>query len=560
MKLRRCNISISLVLLALLPACAADDGSAPGDEGDGQPVKGGTVTILELADIDKPLPMLETTELDGEITEQLYMSLLAGHWVNGALEYWAADRDPRAIAKSYELFGADSASLRYHMRGDLVWSDGTPLTANDVKWTLETMADPKVASPRQDYAQNFRSIEVENDSTVVIHFTKRYPEMLFHTTAVGVVPSHLFAGTDLSQMRSHPALTNPAGGALVVSGPYIIGEWVPNQRVVLVPNPRYQPSANIERVVFLTIPDESARLVELQTGRGDMMRLPFDKLEMVRAANPEVRFETRQRRAYDYIAYNPRAHPALADPEIRRALGQAIDVQALIGALDLTEYAEPAAGPYAPIFKKLYDPQALPPLAFDSAAAKRTLDQKGWVPGPDGIRARQGRRLSFTLSTNAGNQRRADIMQIVQQQWRQIGVEANLQTLEPNTFFERLQRRDYDAAVAGWSVGLAPDISDQWRGDNVFNYTSFDKPEVSRLFDQALSQPTEDAAAPYWRQAAAGIVAEQPYTWLFYMDIVYGVNDRVKGTRIDTYGHYQNLHEWWIPLAYQNAAGDAASR
>ena len=58
----------------------------------------------------------------------------------------------------------------------------------------------------------------------------------------------------------------------------------------------------------------------------------------------------------------------------------------------------------------------------------------------------------------------------------------------------------------------------------------------------------------------AGIVAEQPYTWLFYMDIVYGVNDRVKGTRIDTYGHYQNLHEWWIPLAYQNAAGDAASR
>jgi peptide/nickel transport system substrate-binding protein len=552
MNIMRRHIAIPLVLLTL-SACGTGEDAGSMNEGDGQPVRGGQVTILELADLDKPMPFLESTSLDGEVGESLYMSMLSGRWEDGALVWKTASEDTRALAKSYEFFGPDSASLRFHMRGDVVWSDGTPLTANDAKWTWETMGDPATASPRQDYTQNMRSIEVENDSTLVVHFTKRYPEMLFHC-GIALAPRHVYADFDKAQLRSHPAMTEPAGGKLVVSGPYMIGEWVPGQRTVLVPNPRFQPPPNIERVVFLTIPEETTRLVELQTGRGDVMQLPYNRIEQVRTANPNIRIETRQRRAYDYIAYNPRSHPALADPEIRRALGQAIDINALIGSLDLTEYAVPAAGPYAPIFRKLYDPQTLPPLSFDAQAAARTLDAKGWVVGPDGIRARQGRPLRFTLGTNAGNQRRADIATVVQQQWRQIGVDVQLQSIESNTFFDRLQKRDFEAAIGGWQVGLAPDISDQWRGDNVFNYTSFDDPEVSRLFDQALSQPTEDAAAPYWRQAAEGIVAKQPYTWLFYMDIVYGVNDRVKGTRIDTYGAFQNLHEWWIPAAQQNVA------
>src|SRR5690606_7648512 len=109
---------------------------------------------------------------------------------------------------------------------------------------------------------------------------------------------------------------------------------------------------------------------------------------------------------YDYIGYNPLAHPALADRDVRRALGLAIDVPGLLEALHLGEYAEPAGGPYAPIFRLLYDPQLHAPLPYDPDEAARILDEKGWVPGPDGIRVRNGQRLSFTLTTNSGNQRR----------------------------------------------------------------------------------------------------------------------------------------------------------
>jgi peptide/nickel transport system substrate-binding protein len=539
---------LSTVFVLALSVAACDTARESGELADeGEPQRGGTVTLLELADLDKPFPFIETTTTDGEVSDMMYLSLLGSSWTNGRLVFHTSEEDGRAISKSYEFFGPDSASLRFNMRGDLVWSDGTPLTAHDAKWTLETMALPEVASPRQDYMQNVREVVVENDSTLVVHFTKRYPEMLFHTTGVSVAPRHIFEGTDLSQIRNHPAINNPQNGALVVSGPYMIGEWLRGQRAVLVPNPRFEPQPYIQRIVILPIPEQTTRLIELQTGRADVMQqLPFDQLETVRAANPNIRFETRERRIYDYIAYDPGAHPALADPEIRRALGLAIDVQGMIDALQLTEYAERAGGPYSPIFALLHDPVKHAPLPYDTAEAKRILDSKGWVPGPDGVRAKEGRRFSFQITTNAGNQRRADIAQIAQQAWRRVGVDAQIQILESNTFFDRLQKRDFEAAIAGWSVGLAADISDQWRGDNVFNYTSFNDPEVSRLFDLALAQPTEELAAPYWVDASAKIVEQQPYTWLFWMDIVMGVNNRVRNTKVDTYGAYQNIEQWWV--------------
>jgi hypothetical protein len=82
---------------------------------------------------------------------------------------------------------------------------------------------------------------------------------------------------------------------------------------------------------------------------------------------------------------------------------------------------------------------------------------------------------------------------------------------------------------------------------------------VNRLFEVALAQPTEELAAPYWRDAASLIVAEQPYSWLFYMDQVWGVNDRIRNTRIDTLGAFQNIHEWTlVDEAGGAAAGGAA--
>jgi len=512
--------------------------------GNGQPRQGGSAVIAEGADMDKPLPIISESAVDGQVTSMLFMSLLGPRWENGELLYLTADEHPMALVRSYEFFGPDSASLRYRMRGDVSWTDGRPVTAHDAAWTIETQGRPEVASPRQDFSREIREVVVEDDSTLVVHFTRRYPDMFYHT-AGAVVPRHIFEGSDLAQLRSHPAVTNPVGN-LVSNGPFSLTQWIRGQRVVLERNPDFQPQPLLDRIIFRIIPEETTRMIELQTGNVDITSVPFQYLQEV-TRDGRVRIETQERRSYEYISYNPRAHPFFADPEVRRALGLAIDTNALIAALQMEAYAEPAGGPYSPIFRRLYDPEGQAPLPYDTIEARRILASKGWSPGQDGILMRDGVPLRFNLLTNAENRRRVDITQIVERQWRRLGIDARIQTLEFNTVIDRITRREYDARVGGWNVGLSPDLYQLWGDPGLpFNYTSYDNREVQRLFALAGEQQTEETAASYWRQAASLISADQPYTFLYYFDTPYAVSNRLRGTRIDTLGPYQEIWEWYI--------------
>lgn len=526
-----------LLLLPVALGLAACGGDRPAQ-------RGGQVVVIEGADLSKPNPLVSESSLDNSINSILYRPLLQTHWEDGVLLYQTADENPMALARSYEFFGADSASIRYRMRSDVLWSDGTPVTAHDAAWTIEVQGMQELASPRRDYNREIREVVVEDDSTLVIHFHRRYPEIFFHT-AGSVAPRHLYVDSDIAQMRSHPALTDPVTG-LVTNGPFRLAQWVRGQTVVLERDPNFEPQALLDRVVFRIIPEETTRMIEFQTGNADMVEVPFHFLAEVRRV-PGARIETREKRFYEYISYNPRAHDFFADPEIRRALGLAIDTEGLIAALEMDEFAVAAGGPYSPIFEQLYDPRGQAPLPHDPEEARRILAAKGWQPGPDGILTRNGRPLRFNLLTNAENRRRVDISQIVERQWRSIGVEARIQTLEFNTVVERVTNRQYDARIGGWGVGLSPDLYQLWGDPELpFNYVSYDNPEVQRLFAQAVDQPTEERAAPYWRQAASLIAADQPYTWLFYYDTPYAVSERLQGPRIDTLSSYQRMWEWYI--------------
>jgi len=448
------------------------------------------------------------------------------------------------------------------MRSDLKWSDGQPITARDLVFTYELLRDPALGSPVAHYVENLRSIQAENDSTVLFQFTRRYPEMITHS-ALAPLPEHVFRGVKPADIRSHPAFLEPAGGKLVTSGPWVIGQWEKGQRVVLTPNPHFQPQPYLSSIVFRIIPEAITRLAEIQTGNVDMViGVTFDQIPSLKAqAGDRLRFEREQRRFYDYVAYQPKGHPAFADPEVRRALSMAINVPGILQALQMQEYAEPAGGPYSPIFTDLYDKSLTPPVAFAAERAKQTLDARGWRDADgDGVREKDGRPLRFSLVTNAGNQRRADAAQIIQQQWKQIGVDAELRQLEFNTFQGGLIQQNYQAALGGWSVNLSPDLAGLWGEGTPFNHTGYANPQVSGLIQQALAQPTDQAAAQYWKQAAGLIARDQPYTFLYYFDQVDAVSNRLRGTKIDTYGPYQNTWEWWIPAAQQRGAPTTPAR
>ncbi|HUE97239.1 MAG TPA: ABC transporter substrate-binding protein [Longimicrobiaceae bacterium] len=505
---------------------------------------GGQVVIGHGADMDKPNSLIISTDLDSYVVDMLYPRVLGVLWEDGELEYVTMDRDPSALARSYEYFGPDSASIRYHLRSDMRWSDGQPVTAHDAAFTLQTQGLPEVASPRQDYNREIREIVAENDSSLVVHFTRRYPEIHFHT-AGAIVPRHVYEGSDLSQMRSHPTMTDPVAN-LVTAGPMRLTQWLRGQRIVLERSPDFEPQPQIDRIVFRIIPEETTRMIELQTGNIDVAQVPFNFVPEIRAAN-HLRIDTEEKRSYEYIAYNPRGHTFFADPEIRRALGLALDKDAMIAALQMEEFAAPAGGPYPEIFRRLYDPEDQASLPYDTARASQILAGKGWTRGRDGVLTRNGQRFSFTLATNGENRRRVDIAQLAEQHWSRIGVNANIQTMEFNTLMDRTQNRQFEATILGWNVGLSPDLYQLWGDPELpFNFVSYDNPQAQALMEQAVAQPTEEAAAPIWREIASLISADQPYTWLFFYDRPYGVNNRVQGMRIDTLSPYQRVWEWRI--------------
>lgn len=549
------------LVLATAAACGDREGGGEAPRGAAkgrdQVQRGGTAVIAELSDMSKPLPFLYEGNVDADVGDILYMPLLRTEWRDGRAVYVTSHDNPMAIAWHWEYAGPDSSAIRYRMRSGLKWSDGQPLTADDVVWTYDMTADPRVASPQQYYVEQIDSVRAENDSTVVFHFKSRYPEMLFHS-GLPIAPRHAYQGSNPAQIRSHPRLLKPDSGSLVVSGPFMIGSWRKGQQVSFVPNPHFPVRPNLDQIVLRVIVENTTRLVELQRGAVDFTRpIPHDQIPNLRQT-PGVRFERERQRSYDYIAYNPKALDAFADPEIRRALSLGIDARGVIRGLQMEDFATPAAGPYAPIFKDLYDPRRMPPLQYDTAQAKRILEAKGWRDADgDGIREKDGRPFRFTLLTNSGNSRKADVQQIVQQQLRQVGVDVRLQQLEFNTFQERQIGQEYEALLGTWIVGLSADITALWGEGSPQNIVSYKNPQVTRLFEQALAQPNEQAAAPYWRAAAEQIGKDQPYTFLYYFDQVSGVRDRLQGIKIDTYGAYQNAWEWWV-RGEQRGGGVAA--
>jgi peptide/nickel transport system substrate-binding protein len=265
-------------------------------------------------------------------------------------------------------------------------------------------------------------------------------------------------------------------------------------------------------------------------------------------------------RSYDFVAWNPETVPAFADPDVRRALSLAIDRAEILAALDMGEYAEAAGGPYPPIFRALRDP-AIRPDPYLPDSARDILRRRGFTDSNgDGVLDRNGRPFRFTLTTNEGNARRASVVQLLQAQLRRVGVDVQPRVLESNTFWDAVFGLRYEAAVAGWGVGLTPEWGLQpffYPGQSL-NVTRYENPRVTALIDSALVQASPQAAAPYWRAAARQVVEDRPYAWLYYYDGLVGVNERVRNTRIDTYGAYQNLYAWRIarPGAHDTRSED----
>ncbi|MBW3572703.1 MAG: hypothetical protein KY467_16530, partial [Gemmatimonadetes bacterium] len=551
-----------LALLTLAGACGdrgGDERTPRGVRGQEAPRQGGTAVVAEISDVQAPFPLFVQGGLDSDMMDIMYMGLTRGAWQDGRLVYLLSDQSPMALAWHWEYVGPDSASIRYRMRSALAWSDGQPITAHDVVFTYGLYANAAVASPRQQNVAQIDSVVAENDSTVLFHFKRRYPEMVFDS-GLWIIPRHVYGEVPAASLSTHPSISRPQN--LVVSGAFMIGQHQPGQQITLVPNPRFPARPRLDRLIIRVIPETTTRVVELRNGTVDFARgVTFDMVPALRQQAPQVKFDAETGRFWEYLGYNTR-RPMFADPGVRRALGLAIDVEGIIRQLRMEEFVTRAGGPYPPILKDFQDPR-VKALPYDTAQARRLLDQAGWRDTDgDGIREKDGRPFRFTLLTNTGNQRRADVSQIVQRMWREVGVDVRLRQLEFGTVQERqFKDHDFDVVLGSWGVELTGSLAALFAEDAQLNFVGYRDPQVTELIRRAEAQPTAAQAAPLWRAAAERIVQAQPYTWLYYYGPITARSPRLRGVKVDPYGAYQNTWEWWVTGGPAAGAGsDTAKR
>ncbi|MDQ3557437.1 MAG: ABC transporter substrate-binding protein [Gemmatimonadota bacterium] len=532
--------AVALLLALVLAACGGGDGGAGGARADAGPaVPGGTAIFGILGDFQAFNTITNTYSAGDEVMKfMLFTPLIQFDQNLNPVPY---------LAERWEL---TDNNVTFHLRDDVRWHDGQPLTAEDVKFTFDLAKNPEAAS-----LLGSAYLNMVQSATVIDPHTIRFDFVAPHAQAMdgfwwAPMPRHLLQNVAPAELAQAPFSRNPTG-----SGPFRFVRWDAGQSLTLEANDEFTPALggrpNLDRVVFRIIPEATTMVTELLSGTTDAIGYTLlpDQAQQVQSSN-QAELHHYPHREFFYIGWNPQ-RPQFADPAVRRALTMGINRAQIIEAL-MGGFGQPAEGmipPWSPLYTEIQ------PLPYDPAAARQLLAQAGWQDrNGDGIvENAQGQPFRFTLITNQSNQLRVDIATVVQQQLRAIGVDAQLRTLEFQSMLQQHRGRDYDAILSGWildtfRVDPTPLFScEQARTPNSANRTGYCNPRADQLIQQGMRTTDAGQAQQVWAEFSRVLQQDQPLTFLFWSEDLAGVGPRLQGVEMDVRSKLVNVSEWWIP-------------
>ena len=443
------------------------------------------------------------------------------------------------------LFGDDSLSITFHLRQDVYWHDGEPVTAADVRFTWQLQTDPEIAWASRSIKDRIDDVEVIDDHTVTFHFANRYRYQLHDANDGVIVPRHA-----LDKVLRESFRTCDFGRSPVGNGPYRLARWVPGQYIELERNDEYYVESQpyLERVVFRIVPDMTNLVTQLKAGEIDCLEsIPIDALSEIESEYTDVRIYQYMSRGMAFIVWNLE-NDLFTDREVRRALAMAINAPEIIETL-WRGRAEASDSPMHPMLWA-HNPE-MTPIRFDPDRARAMLAEQGWRDSNnDGVLDKDGRPFEFEMTTNQGIQVRADIMTMAQEYLRRVGVKLNARILEMNTFMQGVISGEFDSCVFGWKVGTRADLSSFWHSTATppsgFNASRYRSTRADELMEQAKNTLDTKKATELWYECQRIIYEDQPIFFLAVPYEVVGLRDHFCGVEPNAHGFFVNLHEWYV--------------
>lgn len=497
---------------------------------------------LRVASLGSPVslnPLFIRDNFSFEVITLMHANLITFH--NETLEV-----EP-ALVKEWSVED-EGRTFVLHLNNNVKWSDGTPLTAEDVAFTLRVICHPdftgyqyalyfNAVSGSQEYHLNHSSsladgsiegIEVIDENTLKISLDRQIAPFLTYLDLFPI-PAHIFEDVPVAEMEAHEYSRNPE----VTSGPYILNDWVTDEYLHFVSNPDYflgQPG--IDEIYYRIIPNQESQLIELKNGELDLIPTAV-KLEDVEDLEEDqnVKIYSNLRLVYDYLGFNMHnPESPLYNQQVRQALSMVLDREALVQDI-LLGYGRVAYGPLTPLHFP-FD-ENFRAYSVDTPKALQLLEDAGYDEG-----------FELKMIVNAGNEVRENAALMFKEAAESIGVEVSIQTLEWQAYMESAMQGDFDVIISGQGADPDPDLTFNWHSQSPLNELGYVNEAVDRLIEEAVVTQDQEERTQLYREAQEMIVDDAPMVWLYYREAVHGATDRLLNFNPHPNNAFYQVHLW----------------
>ncbi len=491
------------------------------------------------------------------------------------------------LAERWEM-SDDGRVITFHLKPEARFSDGHPLTADDVVFSYEAVKNPKIdCRSIASYLEDCERCEKVDDHTVRFVWKKTYFKTLESSgNLFPILPKHIYERNVAADPEDKAGKVKPFNDltqGFIGSGPYKFERWKTGQEIVLVRNKNYwgKPRA-FDRIVIRIILEEQASVQAFLSGDLDDLAITpewwvkLEKHPQRDAAFRMFRYMT-PANGYSFIAWNhakyrtvkgpdgedqtvEEPHPIFSDPRVRLAMTHLVNRRALLKHL-YCGIGRVATGPFYPPSPQS-DP-AIEPWPFDRAEALRLLAEAGWKDrdGDGWLENEKGERFSFEFSISAGTQLTRDLARILKEEFRRTGIDVRTTFIEWSVFVVKLDTRDFDAITLAWGGGgVENDPYQIWHSDQIANqghdFISFRNAEADRLITEARGELDEDRRNALFHRFQRLLHEEQPYTFFIARESLRLVSTRIAGAKVHPLG--MGTQEWWVAPRGSGKGEDAA--